>query len=135
MKSCQLWPLCLPLATLGFTAFFLGLSHWLSGKNTHCFIHSSTGLHCPGCGGTRCAHDLVAGNWLNALSHHTLLVVGVFCFSCLSLYLIVRITILGRPAPKLPNIPTYWIWIGIGIIALFTVFRNIPAWPFSLLAP
>lgn len=131
----RLWPLCPPLAAIGFSVFFLTLTHWLSSQNSHCLIHSSTGWHCPGCGGTRAFHDVASGNGSDALSHHALLVVGMFSFSCISLYLIIRITILGKPAPQLPNISTSWIWVGGGIIILFTLLRNIPAWPFSLLAP
>lgn len=70
-----------------------------------------------------------------ALSHHALLVVGIFSFGLLSLYLIVRMTILGKPAPRIPNISTKWIWVGVSILVLFTLLRNISAWPFSLLAP
>lgn len=135
MPKRSLWPLCIPLAAMGFAAFFLSFSQWIGSKGTHCFIHSATGFHCPGCGGTRCAHDLLAGNWQHALGHHALLVVSVIGLSVISLYLIVRITILGKPAPKIPNISTSFIWGGLGIIILFTVLRNIPAWPFSLLAP
>lgn len=135
MKRRPLWPLLPTVAALGFAALILGMTRLLGQQGAKCFIHQSTGLHCPGCGGTRCAHDLTAGNWLDALNHHALLTIGAFLFGCLSLYLIVRITILGKPAPKLPNIPSSSIWLGVGLIALFTILRNIPAWPFSLLAP
>ena len=35
-----------------------------------------------------------------------------------------------------PFVPSAWMgWCVIGLLALFTIARNIPAWPFTLLAP
>ncbi len=135
MYARRLWPLCPALVAIGLVTTSLSLRQWLGHQPAHCAIHSATGLHCPGCGGTRCAHDLLAGNWQHALGHHALLTMGALSLSAISLYLIVRITILGKSTPKIPNISTSFIWVGLGIIILFTLLRNIPAWPFSLLAP
>jgi len=139
MKRRQLWPLLLPLVITGSLLLFLGATHLIRGLFSHhfskCGILQTTGYYCPGCGGTRCAHDLAAGNWLSALGHHVPLTVGVFTLGALCLYLVVRITILGKPAPRLPNISTPWLWTGLSLLVIFTILRNIPTWPFSLLAP
>src|SRR5436190_19023711 len=37
-----------------------------------CLFHRLTGLHCPGCGGTRCAHALLHGDLPQALAYHVL---------------------------------------------------------------
>ena len=135
MKPRPLWPLLPPVAALIFIVLFLVLTRWLGAQSSGCFLHQNTGLHCPGCGGTRCTNDLIAGNWLEALSHHALLTIGLVIFGALSLYFIVRVTILGKPAPALSSIAIPCLWIALGLLVLFTLLRNIPAWPFSLLAP
>src|SRR5580698_10298809 len=39
-----------------------------------CTFHSLTGLHCPGCGATRCCHALVHGDIEQALAWNPLFV-------------------------------------------------------------
>ena len=130
--SPRLWPLLLPLAVIALAIVFSSITDSLGAD---CPIHQATNLHCPGCGGTRCANDLLAGNWLGALNHHLLITAGIFGYSALSLYFIVRVTILGKPTPRLSSIAIPCLWITLGLLVLFTLLRNIPAWPFSLLAP
>lgn len=100
-----------------------------------CKIKQWTGMFCPGCGGTRCAEEITLGNWVSAMGYNPLLMTGFILFLTVSLYLIVRITILGNTTPGIPNIRGRWIWLGIAGIALFTILRNIPSHPFTLLAP
>jgi len=88
-----------------------------------CTFHRLTGLWCPGCGTTRALHQLLHGNVaaafrFNALSMSMLPVAG---------YLIVR----GDVSTLKPT----WIWLLLVVIVAFGVLRNIPAYPFTLLAP
>jgi hypothetical protein len=88
-----------------------------------CPFHQFTGLWCPGCGTTRALHQLLHGNLaaafrFNALSMAMLPVAG---------YLIVR----GDASTVKPG----WIWLLLVTIVAFGVLRNIPVYPFSLLAP
>jgi hypothetical protein len=88
-----------------------------------CLFHRVTGLWCPGCGTTRAFHQLLHGNLLaafrfNALSMSILPVAG---------YLFVRGDT-GTVNPK-------WIWLLLTVIVAFGVLRNIPVYPFTLLAP
>ncbi len=88
-----------------------------------CPFHQFTGLWCPGCGTTRALHQLLHGNVavafrFNALSMAMLPVAG---------YLIVR----GDASTLKPA----WIWLLLVAIVAFGVLRNIPVYPFSLLAP
>ncbi|HVM62301.1 MAG TPA: DUF2752 domain-containing protein [Verrucomicrobiae bacterium] len=88
-----------------------------------CVFHRLTGLWCPGCGTTRALHQLLHGNvaaafHFNALSMVILPVAG---------YLIVR----GDVSTLKPK----WIWALLAVIVAFGVLRNIPVYPFTLLAP
>jgi len=139
VKTRRLWPLLPPGAVLGVMYFFVALANGL-GKSDHssvaeCGVRNLTGFHCPGCGGTRCAESIIGGDWISAMAYNPLLMSGFLIFMSVSLYLIVRITILGKPSPRIPNIQSKWIWLGVAGIALFTVLRNIPTYPFTLLAP
>ncbi|MEJ6572424.1 MAG: DUF2752 domain-containing protein [Akkermansiaceae bacterium] len=139
MKTHRLWPLIPAGVVLGGMYFFVALADG-RGNSEHssvveCGVRNLTGFHCPGCGGTRCAENIIGGDWISAMAYNPLLLCGFLIFMSVSLYLIVRITILGKPSPKTPNIRPKWIWLGVAGIALFTVLRNIPAYPFTLLAP
>lgn len=135
MKKRPLWPLLLPIAVLLSSFILFAVIRILSPPGTECGIKKLTGLDCPGCGGTRCANDLLHGDLTGALSHNAMLFCGLAIFLCVSIYLIVRITILGKQAPSIPEIKTRWLWYIAGIILMFTILRNIPTWPFTLLAP
>ncbi|MBT8043552.1 MAG: DUF2752 domain-containing protein [Verrucomicrobiae bacterium] len=139
MRQRPLWPLLPPVVVVGAMYLFLAFVHRMQSSERAagvvCIVHEWTGLYCPGCGGTRCAEAITTGHWFTAMDYNPLLMTGFLLFLVGSTYLIVRLTILGKPAPNIPDIPTYWIWLGIGGIVLFTILRNLPFYPFSLLAP
>ena len=141
MKPRPLWPLIPPVVVLGMMLFFISLTHWMGGISlmggmmSHCGIRKLTGFHCPGCGGTRCAQSILSLHWADAMGYNPMLMTGFLAFIGGSAYLIIRMTILGKPTPKMPNIRPRWIGFGVAAIALFTILRNIPAYPFTLLAP
>ena len=123
------------MVVIGMMYAFLWLTEVLKSDFTACGVRKFTGFHCPGCGGTRCAQSIASGNWLQAMGYNTLLMSGFIIFMVLSAYLIVRMTLLGKPAPKMPNIKPRWIWFGVAAVVVFSIARNIPAYPFTLLAP
>lgn len=141
MKSRPLWPLIPPVVVLGMMFLFITLTHWISGMGgmnetmSECGVLKLTGLHCPGCGGTRCAQSILSLHWADAMGYNPMLMTGFLVFIGGSAYLIIRMTILAKPAPKMPDIRPRWIGFGIGALMLFTILRNIPAYPFTLLAP
>jgi len=98
-----------------------------------CPFHALTGFHCPGCGTLRGLNQLLHGHIGAAFGLNPLMVVLLpfLGFSLLS-YIIAGIS--GR---RLPNvfIPASFIWGLLGFIILFWILRNIPFYPFSLLAP
>lgn len=133
MKTRPLWPLLPPVAALGIVFFFLTLTHWLGSFGIQCGVKELTGLHCPGCGGTRSALALSRGDISQAWNHNALLTLGAFLFLAGSLYLIVRVTLLGKEPPRLPKISNRWVWSGLIALLLFTILRNTTT--FAWLAP
>ena len=99
-----------------------------------CLFHSVTGLHCPGCGATRCVHALLNLRFVEA-AHQNLLFL-------LLLPLIVFYagrswwrwlhpqTIIVRPPPRL-----WMAWTFLIVTITFGVVRNLPWAPFPELAP
>jgi len=94
-----------------------------------CPLHVLTGLHCPGCGATRALHELARGHIgtalrLNALVTLTLpAAAGVWLARRRGWDLVPR---LGRPVG---------LCLLIGVVVVFGIARNIPVYPFALLAP
>jgi hypothetical protein len=98
-----------------------------------CPLYVLTGIYCPGCGALRAGHALLHGHFLTALDYNALLVLAApFLAWALAAQAIEAVT--GR------RIPTYrlsgresraimWLFIA------FMVFRNLPVYPLSVLAP
>jgi uncharacterized membrane protein YhaH (DUF805 family) len=98
-----------------------------------CPFHTLTGLHCPGCGTTRCLHALLHGDPAQALAYNPLAVLALpFLLAWLGrlgLAALVNRRLRGRPLPAL------WIRLIFVAIVVFWVLRNLPWFPFDLLAP
>ena len=104
-----------------------------SGLYPQCPFHFLTGLHCPGCGTLRALHqastgDIVAAFGLNPLMMSSVPFVGYALLSG------IRRDLTGRSLPTV-FIPSFWIWLLLGVVISFWVLRNIPVYPFSVLAP
>lgn len=97
-----------------------------------CVMHEATGLHCPGCGGTRAVDALARGDLASALTQNILLVSVVpmaFLACCI-------MTIRGiSPLAMVARIPARGLWAIFVLLVLYTILRNLPWWPFILLAP
>lgn len=98
-----------------------------------CQFHQITGLNCPGCGATRAVHALAHGNWGAAFQNHALLVVALPFF----LYGLVAelATALGSRRLPLFRPPPWCIWVGLSLLGIYTVLRNLPFQPFLSWAP
>jgi hypothetical protein len=96
-------------------------------------LYRTTGLHCPGCGLTRAVHAALNGNFSQALAYNVLaplLLPLVALAAGSSLWHWVWGT---TPRARRPRT---WVPLVIGIVVgLFVVLRNIPVYPFTLLAP
>jgi hypothetical protein len=87
-----------------------------------CPIHFLTGLYCPGCGALRALHRLMHADLAGAMSMNPLMVCSIPILALLVL----------RPAWA----GKAWVhWVALGALVGFGVARNIPSWPFVLLAP
>jgi hypothetical protein len=88
-----------------------------------CPLHHYTGLWCPGCGTTRAMHQLLHGN-----------VAAAFRYNPLAISLLPVIGYLGIRREEQTMKPV-WIWTLLGVVVTFGILRNIPVYPFTLLAP
>jgi len=98
-----------------------------------CPLFSLTGIHCPGCGLTRGFHALFHGDVLTALHFNALLPLFAFLFGFMFVSLVL-IAVRGRGLSwkLLPPASLYGFLI---LAAAFFVLRNLPFYPFTLLAP
>lgn len=102
-----------------------------------CQLHSLTGLHCPGCGLTRSVHALLNGEVSQALAYNVLWPIALpliaFTFGK-SLWSWAWGDLPRRKARK-PWLPAWAPYVLMGLLLAFSVARNIPYHPFTLLAP
>ncbi len=97
-----------------------------------CLFFSLSGLHCPGCGTTRCLHALLHGRVLQAIAYNAVILAllpffiywgaGVWCAA-----------IRGRKSKLRPT--TWSISLVFFILLAFWILRNVPYFPFHYLAP
>jgi hypothetical protein len=88
-----------------------------------CPLHHYTGWWCPGCGTTRAFHQLLHGNLREAFRLNPLAVASLPLLGYFAVY---RDRLTFKPD---------WLWVLLGAVVMFGVLRNIPAYPFTLLAP
>lgn len=98
-----------------------------------CQLHSLTGLHCPGCGTTRALHALLNGHVLDALGYNALF---PFVLPAVAWAFVRSLRVSRGQAPDALSAAERW---GFRLLAaavvLYAVLRNVPAYPFTLLAP
>ena len=97
-----------------------------------CFFYKTTGLLCPGCGTLRAMHQLLHGHLREALRFNPLIVslLPVVAWGCL---LAARESKANKPA--LAWIRPSWLWIGLAVLLVFTILRNLPGASRYWLAP
>lgn len=122
--------LVLALGGLGFLYLFNPAS---TSFYPTCPFFWATGCYCPGCGTLRALHQLMRGHLLAALGLNPLMVLSLpfLGYAALSQ---ARLAILGSPL-KSVFIGPWPIWALLVLILSYWVLRNVPVYPFSLLAP
>ncbi len=97
-------------------------------------LHDLTGLNCPGCGMTRAAHATLQGRLVDAFRFNP---VGMILLPVVSVGLGIEVLnwTLKKPLPFRLKISARGGWILVAVIIGFGILRNIPLWPFTLLAP
>ena len=98
-----------------------------------CPFHWLTGLYCPGCGSLRALHALLHGRLFAALALNPLMVLCL-PFVIYGLTAQALLDWFGKRLP-VPRIAAGWIWALLILIIAYWIARNIPLFPFTLLAP
>ncbi len=133
-RAGTLW--CYPAAALAVLAA-AALLYWLPPDETtwypRCYLHLSTGLHCPGCGATRSVSALVHGDLAQAAAYNVLFVALLPVVALwLLLYQLGRWTGWRRLCLRPPD----WLFLTLAVVMfVFGVVRNLPLEPFTSLAP
>jgi Protein of unknown function (DUF2752) len=98
-----------------------------------CPVFSLTGMYCPGCGSQRALHAFLHANLAEAFRQNLLATVCYFAILAEMLLLI---------AGNRQSRPSYWLkhtrYAALSVlfaVLFFTLLRNIPVYPFTLLAP
>lgn len=99
-----------------------------------CLFHKFTGLHCVGCGMTRATHAALNGRLVEAFSHNPL---GIILLPIASFGIALELLAWVRGSSGGPRLRTgrYGLWVLLWVVVSFWVLRNIPFWPFTILAP
>lgn len=87
-----------------------------------CIFHKLLGLYCPGCGNTRALAALLHGDIAGSLAKNILLIPGLITLAVLWY----------KPNAALNRYFSRTILI---VVIVFFVARNLPWYPFTLLAP
>ena len=104
-----------------------------SGVFPPCPLRALTGWYCPGCGSLRAFHQLLHGNLAKALALNpfAIIVSPFLAYGTVSYAVFV---LRGKYLPRV-FLPAIWIRALCLAIVVFGIMRNIPLYPFSLLAP
>lgn len=99
-----------------------------------CPFYYLTGYYCPGCGSSRAIHQLLHGNILGALDLNPLMVLLLPFVT----YLVIssfNIVIFGiRVFPQIVYSRGFYITL-LSVIIVYSIVRNLPIYPFNILAP
>jgi hypothetical protein len=124
-----------PVTMLGCLAGAIGYTMWADPTRAApdaaptCLLKLTTGLDCPGCGGTRAFWYLLHGDLPAAARHH---IVFVFAVPFLVYLYVAWATkqLFGWRLPQLTVGPTT-IGVFLGAWLAFSVLRNLPGAPFT----
>jgi hypothetical protein len=118
-----------PAAALVLSAVEPTEASWLPS----CPLFRLTGLHCPFCGSTRCVHALLHGDVAQAAAFNSL-ALFLLPLAAFYLYACAWASLRNRPLPTW-NPPKWVPRLLLAVIASFGILRNLPVYPFPLLAP
>jgi len=97
-----------------------------------CGFQRLTGLHCPGCGSTRAFGHLLRGEFGAAVGRNPLVVLGLPLFAVAWLWRSRRAKATGLQPVDIPRRAIFAVAV---VVVLFWFLRNVPVYPFTLLAP
>ncbi len=99
-----------------------------------CVFHAVTGWYCPGCGSGRAMASLLRFRFAEALDRNALAVISL----PFVLYYLIRTyasVVFRRPLLPAIRVRPAVIVTAAAVVVLFTLARNIPMDPFTVLAP
>lgn len=122
------------IAAIGAGAFIVAyFNPTTAGFFPVCPLYYLTGIHCPGCGLTRGFHALFHGDVLTALHFNALLPAYALVFGFMLVSMIL-VAVRGRGLSWRIVSPSAMYGFLV-LAAVFFVLRNLPFYPFTLLAP
>lgn len=99
-----------------------------------CILFVATGVYCPGCGVLRASHALLHGHVFTALGFNALFVVLLpFLLYAIAAQLLQAAY--GRPVLRTGQLSGRNARALLWVFFAFTLLRNVPLYPFNLLAP
>jgi len=104
-----------------------------SGIFPPCPVRYLTGLYCPGCGSLRAMHALLHGELGRAWAMNPLMIV-MLPFVTYGLVSAALLELRGKGLPEVV-LPATWIRAFCVAVIVFGIARNLPLYPFDLLAP
>lgn len=97
------------------------------------FFLTAYGIHCPGCGTARSYHSLLHLRFLQAVAYNIPCLM-LIPFYIIELYRLAYYAIRGQPAARFPY-PKWLLPAFLIFMLLYGILRNIPYYPFVILAP
>ena len=121
------------IVIIGLAALFFLLNPSEHEIFPRCLFNSLTGYYCPGCGSQRAIHNLLHLDIAGVVGNNFLFLPAAL----LLLYHYLRPPLNNKFNWKLPNIFYFknTPWIIFIVVVVFWGLRNLPWYPFSILAP
>lgn len=121
------------LGIIGVAVLFFVLDPTRHEIFPRCLFHSLTGAYCPGCGSQRALHSLLHFNIAGVVSYNFLFLPAALLILYHYIHPIFNL-IFNWKLPNLfymKNTP----WVILAIVLVYWTARNLPWYPFSVLAP
>lgn len=99
-----------------------------------CTIHELTGIHCPGCGTGRALTAIVHFRFFTALRCNAPIVLLLPLLGWYSFCGYMSYVFGVKNLPRF-DVKPWMAYMIIAVIAVYCILRNIPVFPFTLLAP
>jgi len=121
------------LLIVGLTVLFYLVEPTKNSLFPRCVFNSLTGYYCPGCGSQRALHHLLHLNISGVASNNFLFIPALLLIVYHYAYKLLN----KKFDLRLPGLFYYKStpWIVFGVILLFWILRNLPYYPFTILAP
>ncbi len=101
--------------------FFLTVEKKVSLIHPDCLLRTFAGIKCFLCGGTRCAREIIGGNFAKALYYNPF---AVLCGMLAAVWYIRLIISLFAREYRPLQIKRSFLWVFLGAILLFSAVRN-----------